>query len=69
MKSYWIKERSNPQFKEPYYVGYGQLSQKEAKEHEGTLYGYNIMLRFMTKNEYEAKLAELKALGKDVVER
>lgn len=59
MKKYWIKERYNPQFKEPYYVGMGQLSVREARKHEKTIYGENTMLSFDTEAEYKEKINQL----------
>lgn len=50
--SYWIKERHNPQFKKPYYHAYGQLTKKEARAKENTLYGHNVMLEYKTEQEY-----------------
>ena len=58
-KYWWIKERHNPQFKEPYYVACGQITVKEAKAHENPLYGYNYMHKFSTEKEYETRLTEL----------
>lgn len=58
-KLFYIKERINPQFKKPYYVAKGQLTKKEAKRLEETLYGYNYVLSFETKEEYIAKITEL----------
>lgn len=60
---YYIKERNNPQFNKPYYIGYGRLSAKEAKEHENTLYGFNIMWGYKTKKGYEDELQRLKNEG------
>jgi hypothetical protein len=54
-KFWYIKERHNPQL-EIYYVPLGNISQKEAKKHEKTPYGYNVILRFDTKEEYLKKL-------------
>jgi hypothetical protein len=59
-KYWWIKERHNPQFKDPYYVACGQITAKEAKAHENLfLYGTNYMHKFSTKEEYEARIKEL----------
>lgn len=67
MKNYpfWIKERHNPQTG-IYYVACGQLSKTAAKKKESSLYGSNVMLRFETEAEYQAKLAELKKNGESV---
>jgi len=66
MKYFYIKERHNPQFKEPYYVPCGQITAKEAKKNGSPLYGDNYMLKFATKKEYEAEINKLKASGCDV---
>lgn len=63
--SYWIKERCNPQLG-TYYVACGQLTVAEAKRMERTIYGDNTMLRFATKELYDAKLDELRKAGKRV---
>lgn len=64
-KPYWIKERRNPQIG-VYFVAEGQLSAREAKGREDTLYGVNIMHRFDTEQAYQARLAELRASGERV---
>lgn len=51
-KSYWIKERHNPQFDTPYYVACGQLSKSEAKRKGSPLYGSINMLEYKTRAEY-----------------
>jgi hypothetical protein len=52
-KYYWIKERINPQFKKPYYVGMGAMTMKEAKKIEDDcLYGYNNMIKFPSECKY-----------------
>lgn len=55
-KKFYIKERHNPQFKNPYYKGCGQLSKKEAKEQGNSSYGYNWMLAYDTEEEYKSAL-------------
>jgi hypothetical protein len=57
---YYIKERHNPQFKEPYYVACGKLSAKEAKKKEDSLYGFNIMLSYKTEKEYKEACEKFK---------
>lgn len=64
-KPYWIKERDNPQLG-IYFVACGQLSVREARSREGSLYGSNRMLRFDSEAEYNAKLKELRAAGEKV---
>jgi hypothetical protein len=55
-KSYWIKQRMNPQLGKIYYVACGQLTVKEAKARTETLYGSNVMIRYKTEVEYKAAL-------------
>jgi hypothetical protein len=63
--AYWIKERHNPQLG-VYYVPYGELNTKQAKEFESSLYGSNTMLKFKTEKEYREKIESLKAAGEHV---
>lgn len=58
-KSYWIKERHNPQFDKPYYSACGQLSKREALRKENSLYGTNVMLEYKTREEYDKAIAKL----------
>lgn len=64
-KNFWLKERHNPQLG-VYWTRCGQLTIKEAKEYENASYGHNIMHRFITEEEYNAKIAELKQAGASV---
>lgn len=59
---FYIKERHNPQI-EVYYVAKGQLTKKDAKKEEGSLYGFNIMKFYDTKEEYENAIEKLKSVG------
>ena len=68
MKSYWIKRRHNPQFKNPYYVLCGQLTKKAAKQKEETLYGYNFMLEYKTIEDYKTAIKYLKKDNCDIRE-
>ena len=52
---YYIKQRNNPQLPKPYYVAYGKLTKKEAKEIEKSIYGTNTMLAYSSKEEYKEK--------------
>ena len=61
-KYYWIKERHNPQLG-IYYACLGNITTKEAKKYENSLYGTNYMHKFETKKEYEAEIERLKANG------
>lgn len=63
IKSYWIKERNNPQFDKPYYSACGQLSKSAAMRHEKSLYGSNTMLEYKTAEEYEAAIKKFEADG------
>ena len=65
-KCYWLKERHNPQFNQPYYVPLGQMTAREAKKYENTLYGTNYLHKFKTKDEYEKRITKLRAMGCDV---
>ena len=58
MKKWYIKERHNPQLG-IYYCLLNQLTKKEAKEYEKSIYGDNYILSFDTKEEYENKIKEL----------
>ena len=59
-KFYWLKERHNPQFKKPYWKACGQITAKAAKAKEASIYGDTYMHEFVTKEEYEKKISELK---------
>jgi hypothetical protein len=63
IKSYWIKERHNPQFDKPYYSACGQLSKREAMKKEYPRYGSNNMLEYKTLDEYNQALEHFKAGG------
>jgi hypothetical protein len=63
VKSYWIKERHNPQFDKPYYSACGQLSRREAAKKEESLHGFNVMHEYKTEAEYLAALEQLQADG------
>jgi len=62
-KKFYIKERFNPQFDKPYYVAKGQLTKKEAKKIENSIYGNNYMLQYNTEIEYKEAIDKLKADG------
>jgi len=65
-KSWWIKERHNPQLG-VYYTGLGNLSVKEALKHESTLYGDNLLHRFKSRKDYEERLIQLNSKSLDPV--
>lgn len=57
---YWcIKERHNPQFEQPYYVALGNIPMKEIRAYESPAYGYNNIIKFEDKEEYENQCAKL----------
>ena len=62
VKFYWIKERHNPQLG-VYYVRMGQISVREANQHDNPLYGHNILHRYETQEQYDAELARLEREG------
>lgn len=64
-QAFWIKERHNPQLG-VYYVACGQMSKTEAKKHEASLYGSNVMHSFATEEEYYTEIDALKAAGERV---
>ena len=63
---YFIKERNNPQIG-TYYILMGKLSAKEAKKHEASLYGFNTMLKYKTKSEYDRAILSIKESGARIV--
>jgi hypothetical protein len=65
-KKFYLKERHNPQFKNPYYVACGQLTKKDAKAKENSLYGDNFMIAYETEKEYNDAIEKLKANGQRV---
>jgi len=58
MKSYYIKERVNPQTG-TYFVLKGQLTKKEVKKEEESIYGTNIMHEYKTNQDYNAAINTL----------
>jgi len=67
-KYYWILERHNPQLG-VYYIAYGNMPSRVAKEHEGSIYGHNYMLKFDSEEEYNQRINELKSKGVRVISR
>jgi hypothetical protein len=63
---FYLKERHNPQFNNPYYVKLGQLTKKEAKKKEESIYGLNYILAYDTEEDYNIAIAELKSEGFNV---
>ncbi|MDR2653191.1 MAG: hypothetical protein LBC68_12930 [Prevotellaceae bacterium] len=68
--SYWIKERHNPQFDKPYYVGLGQRAKSYIKALiKSSTYGCNCYHRYTTEEEYRNRINELISNGYSVQER
>lgn len=61
-KFWYIKERVNPQLG-TYYIALGNISVKEAKQKEKSLYGDNYIHKFNNEKEYNDKLDELNKEG------
>jgi hypothetical protein len=70
-KKFYIGFRGNPQLKSGgYYVGYGQLSKKDAKEKEKCVYGSLHMTSILdTEEQYNDKIKELETQGHKVNKR
>jgi hypothetical protein len=62
MKKFYIKERYNPQLGIRYYAC-GQLSKRDAKLMEKTLFGNNIMLEFPDRKSYDEALDRFRKAG------
>jgi hypothetical protein len=65
-KWFCIKERHNPQFKQPYYVLLGEQTNTKIKKYESPLYGYNNILKFTNERDYLNKIEELKTNGAEI---
>ena len=61
-KKFYLKERHNPQFKDPYYIKMGQLTKAQARGFEKAAYGGNYMLPYNTEQDY---LEDIEKLIKD----
>lgn len=59
-KFWYIKERHNPQFKQPYYVALGNISKKQAKAYESSIYGDNTVFSFDSEERYREEIKRLK---------
>ena len=64
-KKFYIKERDNPQLG-TYYVAEGQLTKKDARAKERSLYGANYLHQYETEQEYNAAIEKLKKDGKRI---
>lgn len=62
-KFWYIGERNNPQFKQPYYKVLGNITKSEAEKYVQTIYGSNSVFSFNTEAEMLAKVTELKNAG------
>jgi hypothetical protein len=67
--NYYIGTRHNPQFKEPYYVAYGKLTKKQAKEYESCLYGSMYLESYESEEKYRNAVCDLESQGKRVSKR
>lgn len=65
MKSYYVKQRNNPQLG-VYYVKMGQMTKKDARAHGKSIYGSNTMLEFKTLAEYETFVESLEKEGQRI---
>lgn len=57
-KKFYMGERHNPQFKQPYYVVYGQLTKKEAKAKGNCAYGSMNVLEYDTQADLDAAILQ-----------
>ena len=62
-KKWYLGARHNPQFKQPYYVAYGQLSVKDALDKEECVYGSMSLTGYDTEYEYKERQEFLKKEG------
>jgi hypothetical protein len=68
--SYWIKERNNPQFDKPYYVGLGQRTKASINESKKSVgYGSNHYCEYKNEVDYRNRINELKNSGYSVSEQ
>lgn len=56
---WYLKERHNPQFKNPYYVKLGKMSRVKAAKHTKPAYGTNILIPFDSEDLYNEKVSSL----------
>lgn len=69
MKKFYIGKRHNPQLSKPYFVAFGQLTAKEAKGKEKSLYGSMSLSAFSSEQEYSAELKRIEGEGFRVNQR
>lgn len=67
MKRFYIKERTNPQLKKPYYTACGQQTKRQARVMEDCLYGSNLMLSYPTEKQYKDAIESIKSDGYTVL--
>ena len=65
-KKFYLKERHNPQFDKPYYVKLGQITKAEAIQHEKSIYGHNIILKYENEDLYNKAITDLITQGYNV---
>jgi len=65
-KKFYIGERVNPQLKNSYYIAYGQITKREAKDREDCHYGELWMAAYDTEAVYLKAITELQAKGRRV---
>jgi len=58
-KKFYIGRRDNPQFKQPYYRKYGQLTKTEVKKKENCLYGGMSLTAYDTEESYNNAIQTL----------
>lgn len=63
--SWWIKIRKNPQIGTKY-TACGQMSVKDTKAKEKTVYGSNWMERWRTEDGYKERIRQLVLIGERV---
>jgi hypothetical protein len=63
---FYIGERVNPQLKKSYYVAYGQLGKREARDKEDCAYGSMYINSYETEEEYGKEIIKLKENGFNV---
>lgn len=62
-KFYYLGERHNPQLSKPYYIKFGQLTKKDAKDKGNTLYGSIDVISFDTEKKYNDFIQKKKEEG------
>ncbi len=60
---YYIGQRNNPQLPKPYFVAYGKISKKFAKQAENCVYGSMFLTPYDTEEEYNNQIEKLRDAG------